>query len=63
MERRQLSFCKQQVYWECEELSASEQAPCGIHGTLKNLTHINQWALPGVKPTLNFKEESSLRDA
>ncbi|CAH0027415.1 unnamed protein product [Clonostachys rhizophaga] len=63
MARRQLSFCKQQVYWECEELLASEQFPCGIPGTLTNLTHVNQWALPGVKPSLNFKEESSLRDA
>ncbi|KAK7224735.1 hypothetical protein V2G26_012738 [Clonostachys chloroleuca] len=63
MARRQLSFCKQQVYWECEELLASEQFPCGIPETLTNLTHINQWDLPGVKPSLNFKEESSLRDA
>jgi hypothetical protein len=56
--RRQLSFAKSQVYWECHELVASEQFPAGIPETLRDFSPYNQAVPPTGKPTLNFKTEA-----
>jgi hypothetical protein len=55
--RKQLSFAKSQVYWECHELVASEQFPTGIPETLRNFSPYNQAVPPTGKPTLNFETE------
>ncbi|OTA67867.1 HET-domain-containing protein, partial [Hypoxylon sp. EC38] len=61
--RRQLSFARDQVYWECSDLSASEQFPSGILGpmlkTKVSLQHI--WSR--VKPELDFSSELRLRES
>ncbi|PVH96825.1 HET-domain-containing protein [Periconia macrospinosa] len=49
--RRQLSFAQSQVYWECRELTASEQYPKGIP---KDLIDDNPLLLPPGKPTLDY---------
>jgi len=33
---RQLSFAREQIYWECHELAACEDLPDGIPGALRN---------------------------
>lgn len=63
MARKQLSFAKSQVYWECRELVASEQFPEGIPETLRDLSPYNQTRPPTGKPTLDLETRADLRDA
>jgi hypothetical protein len=60
--KRQLSFAQTQVYWECQELIASEQYPQGIPEHLRDFSPYNQ-ATPTGKPTLDLTTEEDLRDA
>jgi hypothetical protein len=61
--RKQLSFAKSQVYWECRELVASEQFPKGILGRLRDLSPYNQTRPPTGKPTLDLETGADRRDA
>ena len=61
--RRQLSFAKSQVYWECRELIASEQFPAGIPEFLRNFGPYNQAVPPNGKPTLAYTTEKDRRRA
>lgn len=61
--RRQLSFAKSQIYWECRELSASEQFPNGIPRTLIDLSPYNQAVPPVGKPTLDHSSTIERRAA
>lgn len=59
--RKQLSFAKNQVYWECPELIASEQCPTGLPEYERTAaTHIKLQP-PTAKPRLNFERERELR--
>ncbi|KAI1397315.1 heterokaryon incompatibility protein-domain-containing protein [Hypoxylon fuscum] len=57
--KRQLSFAKPQVYWECLELSASEQYPAGIPTQLL-YTRYDE-VLPTPKPSIEFRGEFEFR--
>lgn len=61
--RKQLSFAKSQVYWECRELVASEQFPAGIPSSLWNMSPYNQAKLPTGKPTLDYTTETDRRQS
>lgn len=61
--RRQLSFAKSQVYWECRELVASEQYPTGIPQSLMDLSSYDQAAPPIGKPTLDYTTVADRRRA
>jgi hypothetical protein len=64
--RKQLSFAKSQVYWECRELVASEQFPAGIPTELKSYNPYNQAAPPSGhlgKPTLDYTMQEDQREA
>ncbi|KAI0888758.1 HET-domain-containing protein [Annulohypoxylon maeteangense] len=56
--RKQLSFAKSQVYWECLELSASEDFPKGIP---KQMQDPYQESMASAKPSLNPVGRSQLR--
>ncbi|KAI5860765.1 heterokaryon incompatibility protein-domain-containing protein [Durotheca rogersii] len=56
--RRQLSFAKSQVYWECLEASASEDFPTGIP---KHMQEANQEKMTWAKPSLNSIGKIELR--
>jgi hypothetical protein len=66
--KKQLSFAKSQVYWECRELTASEEFPAGYPTELKmwyDIPH-NLAAPPSghlAKPTLDFEVEGDQREA
>lgn len=61
--RKQLSFAKSQVYWECRELVASEQYPGGIPESLTDLSPYNQAIPPTGKPSLDYTTEADIHDA
>lgn len=53
LSRKQLSFSKQQVYWECDELIASEQFPLGVPSQMTDFSDHNQTPPPAKgKPRL-----------
>ena len=58
---KQLSFTKQQVYWECPELIASEQFPNGIPDTAWRHPGDNILSPPTAKPRLNYEHEDELQ--
>lgn len=66
----QLSFTKNQVYWECRELMACEQFPAGMSGEAWNpklmagfLTGYRTVAPPVGKPTVEFGDIASVNEA
>jgi hypothetical protein len=61
--RRQISFAESQVYWECQELVASEQYPAGIPKSMRDSSPYNQAVPPIGIPTLNLPTEMGLRNA
>jgi hypothetical protein len=60
--KTQLSFAHTQVYWECQELIASEEYPEGIPKHLRNFSPYNQ-ATPTGKPTLGLTPEADRPEA
>ncbi|KAI1129672.1 heterokaryon incompatibility protein-domain-containing protein [Nemania abortiva] len=56
--RRQLSFAKSQVYWECLELSASEDFPKGIP---KYMQEAHKGEMTRAKLNFNFVGKTELR--
>ncbi|KAF1850518.1 HET-domain-containing protein [Cucurbitaria berberidis CBS 394.84] len=61
--RKQLSFAKSQIYWECRELVASEQYPAGIPQSLMDSSGPNQAAPLTGKPTLDVTTDLERRVA
>ncbi|KAI0112648.1 HET-domain-containing protein [Hypoxylon sp. NC0597] len=61
--RRQLSFARDQVYWECPDLSASEQFPSGVPGFVLAERFEFGDEIPRVKPELKFSSELRLRQS
>lgn len=66
----QLSFTKNQVYWECQELMACEQFPGGMAEEIWNRKLMAGWlgnyrtlAPPVGKPTVGFGDASNLNEA
>lgn len=66
----QLSFTKNQVYWECQELMACEQFPGGMSGEAWNpklmagfLSGYRTVAPPVGKPTMDFGDIVSVNEA
>ncbi|KAF2690627.1 HET-domain-containing protein, partial [Lentithecium fluviatile CBS 122367] len=63
--KKQLSFAKDQVYWECKELVASEQFPEGPPRELGHTFHVmaSRSSDELRKPTLDFTVEAERRKA
>lgn len=59
--RRQLSFSRRQVYWECYELMASEQFPAGVPKVLLGLGRYSRTQPLTAKPRLDFEKEADIR--
>ncbi|CAI6067856.1 unnamed protein product [Clonostachys chloroleuca] len=63
LSRRQFNFSRKEVYWECDELIASEHFPKGLPDELWDLTTLNQDTTPGGHHSLDFNDEPKLRQA
>jgi hypothetical protein len=59
--RKQLSFAKNKVYWECAEVIASEQFPMGLPEYVRNVASSIKLQSPIAKPRLDFECEQDLR--
>jgi hypothetical protein len=59
--RKQLSFAKRQVYWECPEVIASEQFPTGLPDYVWEAGNYIKLKPPTAKPRLDFEREQELR--
>jgi hypothetical protein len=59
--RKQLSFAKNQVYWECPEIIASEQFPTGLPEYVRTAGSYMKLESPAAKPRLQFGDEQELR--
>jgi hypothetical protein len=59
--RKQLSFAKNKVYWECPEVIASEQFPMGLPEYVRTAAGYMKLESPAAKPGLQFRDEQKLR--
>jgi hypothetical protein len=61
--RKQLSFTRSGVYWECHELVASERFPTSVPDRLRDFSPYGRDQPPTGKPTLDLNDPSTLRRA